>query len=51
MELPAVRVAESQEELDQDSNAKTAVYDDEEDFKDARDTLSKFVIGKPAEDS
>ena len=31
--------------------ADDAVYDDEEDFKDARDTLSKFVIGKPAEDS
>lgn len=38
-------------ECDAIITAEYAKGDDEEDFKDARDTLSKFVIGKPAEDS
>ena len=38
-------------ECDAIITAEYANWDDEEDFKDARDTLSKFVIGKPAEDS
>ena len=38
-------------ECDAIITAEYANWDDEEDFKDARDTLSTFVIGKPAEDS
>ena len=38
-------------ECDAIITAEYAKGDDEKDFNHARDTLSKFVIGKPAEDS